>query len=57
MLPARSVIAIRAMPEGVTFSQGRPYGERRVEFTPDEIGDLRLQAAESRRALRISASI
>ena len=31
-LPARSVIAIRAMPEGVTFSQGRPYGTIEVEF-------------------------
>jgi SH3 domain-containing protein len=42
-LPARSVIAIRAIPEGVTFSQGRPYGESEWNLTPDEIGDLKLR--------------
>ena len=42
-LPARSVIAIRAMPEGATFSQGRPYGDSEWNLTPDEIGDLRLK--------------
>jgi hypothetical protein len=42
-LPARSVIAIRAMPEGATFSQGRPYGASEWNLTPDEIGDLRLK--------------
>jgi Bacterial SH3 domain len=42
-LPARSVIAIRAMPEGATFSQGRPYGTSEWNLTPDEIGDLRLK--------------
>ena len=42
-LPARSVIAIRAMPEGATFSQGRPYGTTEWNLTPDEIGDLRLK--------------
>jgi hypothetical protein len=41
-LPARSVIAIRAMPEGATFSQGRPYGATEWSLRPDEIGDLRL---------------
>jgi hypothetical protein len=41
-LPARSVIAIRAMPEGATFSQGRPYGPTEWSLRPDEIGDLRL---------------
>ena len=46
-LPARSVIAIRAIPEGVTFSQGRPYGASEWSLTPDEIGDLKLEAAES----------
>ena len=39
-LPARSVIAIRAMPEGATFSQGRPYGATEWNLRPDEIGDL-----------------
>lgn len=42
-LPTRSVIAIRAMPEGATFSQGRPYGATEWSLRPDEIGDLRLR--------------
>jgi hypothetical protein len=42
-LPARSVIAIRALPEGASFSQGRPYGEKEWTLRPDEIGDLRLR--------------
>lgn len=42
-LPARSVIAIRAMPEGAAFSQGRPYGATEWSLRPDEIGDLRLR--------------
>ena len=43
VLPARTVIAIRAMPEGATFSQGRPYGDSEWNLTPDEIADLRLK--------------
>ncbi len=46
-LPARSVIAIRAMPEGAIFSQGRPYGTGEWNLTPDEIGDLKLKLPES----------
>jgi hypothetical protein len=42
-LPARSVIAIRALPEGTILSQGRPYAEGEWTLRPDEIGDLRLQ--------------
>jgi hypothetical protein len=42
MLPARSIIAIREIPPGATFSQGRPYGSSEWSLTPDEIGDLRL---------------
>jgi hypothetical protein len=42
-LPARSVIAIRALPAGATFSQGRPYGTTEWSLRPDEIGDLRLR--------------
>lgn len=42
-LPARSVIAIRAMPEGASFSQGRPYDATEWNLRPDEIGDLRLK--------------
>lgn len=40
-LPSRSIIAIRGLPEGVTFSSGRPYGETEWTLRPDEIGDLR----------------
>jgi hypothetical protein len=47
-LPARSVIAIRAIPEGVTFSQGRPYGSSEWSLTPDEIGDLKLRLPKAR---------
>jgi hypothetical protein len=42
MLPARSIIAIRGIPQGATFSQGRPYGALEWSLTPDEIGDLRI---------------
>jgi hypothetical protein len=42
MLPARSIIAIRAIPTGATFSQGQPYGSSEWSLTPDEIGDLRI---------------
>ena len=31
------------MPQGATFSQGRPYGASEWNLTPDEIGDLRLR--------------
>jgi hypothetical protein len=41
-LPARSVIAIRGIPQGATFSQGRPYGSSEWSLTPDEVGDLRI---------------
>lgn len=46
-LPARSVIAIRALPGGATFSQGRPYGDNEWSLRPDEIGDLRLRLPKS----------
>jgi Bacterial SH3 domain len=46
-LPARSVIAIRALPEGATFSQGRPYGSTEWNLTPDEIGELKLRLPET----------
>jgi hypothetical protein len=42
-LPARSLIAIRSMPAGASFSQGRPYGATEWNLRPDEIGDLRLR--------------
>jgi hypothetical protein len=46
-LPARSVIAIRALPVGATFSQGRPYGMTEWSLRPDEIGDLRLRLPQT----------
>jgi hypothetical protein len=42
-LPARSFIAIRALPEGASFSQGRAYAETEWNLRPDEIGDLKLK--------------
>lgn len=42
-LPARSIVAITALPEGATLSEGRPYGETGWSLRPDEIGDLRLR--------------
>ncbi len=47
-LPARSVIAVRAMPQGATFSQGRPYGNSEWNLTPDEIGDLKLKLSKTK---------
>jgi hypothetical protein len=41
-LPARSIVAITAIPEGASFSQGRPYGVTGWTLRPDEIGDLQL---------------
>ncbi len=55
-LPARSVIAVRAMPQGAAFSQGRPYGSTEWNLKPDEIGDLRLRlpkTASGRSDLRV----
>ncbi len=46
VLPARSVIAIRAMPEGATFSQGRPYGDDRMELQAGRDRRPAAQAAE-----------
>jgi cytoskeletal protein RodZ len=48
-LPSRSIIAIRAMPEGATFSQGRPYGAAEWDLTPDEIGNLTLRLPKTAR--------
>jgi hypothetical protein len=41
-LPARSIVAVIALPEGASFSQGRPYGVTGWTLRPDEIGDLQL---------------
>ena len=42
-LPARSIIAVTALPEGASFSEGRPYGVTGWSLRPDEIGGLRLR--------------
>jgi hypothetical protein len=47
-LPSRSVIAISAMPNGASFSEGRPYGATGWSLRPDEIGDLRFRLPEAR---------
>ncbi len=41
-IPTRSVIAIRDLPDGAAFSQGRPFGSREWSLTPDEIAGLSL---------------
>jgi TPR repeat protein len=46
-LPARSIIAVRAMPDGASFSQGRAYDETEWNLRPDEIGDLKLRLPKS----------
>jgi hypothetical protein len=47
-LPSRSVIAISAMPDGASFSEGRPYGATGWSLRPDEIGELRFRLPEAR---------
>lgn len=42
-LPARSFIAVRALPEGASLSKGRLYGDEEWSLAPDEIGDLALR--------------
>ena len=41
-VPARSVIAISGLPQGSSFSDGRPYGDTEWNLKPDQIGDLHL---------------
>lgn len=55
-LPARSILTIRGLPEGTSFSSGRPYGATEWTLRPDEIGDLRLvlpATASGERALSV----
>ena len=42
-LPSRSVVAVGAMPDGASFSEGRPYGATGWSLRPDEIGELRFR--------------
>ena len=46
-LPERSLVAISAVPEGASFSEGRPYGMTGWSLRPDEIGELRLLLPKS----------
>ena len=41
-VPARSIIAVRGLPQGSKLSSGRPYEETEWNLKPDEIGDLHL---------------
>ena len=41
-MPSRSVIAVRGLPQGSNFSEGRPYGDSEWTLKPDQIGDLDL---------------
>jgi hypothetical protein len=41
-MPARSIISVSGLPQGASFSGGRPYGETEWSLRPDEIGDLKL---------------
>jgi hypothetical protein len=41
-LPGRSIITIRGLPNGTSFSAGRPFGETEWSLRPDEIADLRI---------------
>jgi hypothetical protein len=41
-VPSRSVIAVRGLPQGSNFSEGRPYGDSEWSLRPDQIGDLDL---------------
>lgn len=45
-LPARSAIAIRDLPEGTSFSHGRPFGAGEWNLRPDEIAGLTLHLPE-----------
>ena len=46
-VPSRSTIALRGLPQGSNFSEGRPYGEGEWTLRPDQIGDLALVAPVS----------
>ena len=55
-LPLRSIISVRGLPAGATFSAGRPYGETEWSLRPDEIGDLSLalpQAAQGKHVVGV----
>jgi hypothetical protein len=42
-LPARSLVAVSALPQGASLSQGRPYGDSGWSLRPDELAGLQLR--------------
>jgi hypothetical protein len=55
-IPPRSIVAIRGLPAGTVFSNGRRYGETEWNVRPDNLRDLRLtlpKTATGQRALSI----
>jgi hypothetical protein len=54
-LPARSIVTITALPEGASFSEGRPFGDNGWSLLPGETGDLqlRLPAGSGALAMRL----
>ena len=55
-LPPRSIITIRGLPHGTSFSAGRPFGETEWSLRPDEIGALRVtlpSTASGQRSLSV----
>ena len=56
-LPPRSIITIRGLPEGTSFSAGRPFGDTEWSLRPDETDDLRVTlpaGASGQRALSVA---
>jgi SH3 domain-containing protein len=47
-LPSRCIIAVSGMPDGASFSEGRPYGATGWSLRPDEIGELRFRLPKAR---------
>ncbi|ODS03405.1 hypothetical protein AUC71_00895 [Methyloceanibacter marginalis] len=47
-LPARSAIAIRDLPEGASFSKGRPFGTAEWNLRADEIANLTLRLPQEK---------
>jgi hypothetical protein len=47
-LPARSAIAIRDLPEGASFSKGRPFGTAEWNLRADEIANLTLRLPQQK---------
>jgi hypothetical protein len=56
-LPPRSIVTIRGLPEGTSFSAGRPFGDTEWSLRPDEIDGLRVTlpaGANGQRAVNVA---